>query len=255
MYRSECLPFSEIPHTSALFLDFLYHFDRLERFLPAPLRSAQQAAEAARAVNAAYDGKRRAAVVAVLEQQNQQWGLSESARRNLERLRAGAMAIVTGQQVNLFGGPAYSFYKALTIIKVAQEFTAGGTECVPIFWLASEDHDVAEIDHVALPRPEMAALEMVRASAKGNEGAPVGRLKLDDSVLAAVARAAELLGPGEALDREDRDRAHDASDSAKRSVCSATWRRLAASVISVSIRSSGRPSTGSSATSPSMSPE
>ena len=59
----------------------------------------------------------------------------------------GTVAIVTGQQVGLFSGPAYTVYKALTAIKAARELTERGVSAVPVFWLATEDHDFAEVDH------------------------------------------------------------------------------------------------------------
>ena len=61
--------------------------------------------------------------------------------------KAGTVAIVTGQQVGLFSGPAYTVFKALTAIKAARALTEAGVEAVPVFWLATEDHDFAEIDH------------------------------------------------------------------------------------------------------------
>ena len=55
--------------------------------------------------------------------------------------------MVTGQQVGLFSGPAYTIYKALTAVKLARELTARGIPAVPVFWLATEDHDFAEVNH------------------------------------------------------------------------------------------------------------
>ena len=71
---------------------------------------------------------------------------ARKALANIERLRQGAGAVVSGQQVALFGGPLFTFLKAATIIQRAQAANA-----VPIFWLATEDHDLAEADHVTLP--------------------------------------------------------------------------------------------------------
>jgi uncharacterized protein YllA (UPF0747 family) len=57
------------------------------------------------------------------------------------------VAVVTGQQVGLYGGPCYTFFKALTAVSVAQNLTEAGRSAVPVFWLATEDHDFEEIDH------------------------------------------------------------------------------------------------------------
>jgi bacillithiol biosynthesis cysteine-adding enzyme BshC len=58
------------------------------------------------------------------------------------------VAVVTGQQVGLFGGPAYTVYKALHAVKLAEWLTANGQPAVPMFWLATEDHDFAEVSHI-----------------------------------------------------------------------------------------------------------
>jgi bacillithiol biosynthesis cysteine-adding enzyme BshC len=92
---------------------------------------------AAREIN--YPEDRRAAMVQALRTQN---GDSES----LDKLaQPGTIAVVTGQQVGLFGGPAYTIYKALTAARLARNLSQRGIQAVPIFWLASEDHDFAEV--------------------------------------------------------------------------------------------------------------
>src|SRR5262249_25617980 len=53
----------------------------------------------------------------------------------------------TGQQVGLFSGPAYTLYKAITAARLARDLTNQGVAAVPIFWLATEDHDFAEVNH------------------------------------------------------------------------------------------------------------
>jgi bacillithiol biosynthesis cysteine-adding enzyme BshC len=123
---------------------------------------------------------------------------SPSAAPALAALAQGAGAILTGQQVGLFGGPLFSPFKAATAIARARAATAGGHPHAAIFWLASEDHDFAEIRQTAFP----AGRELVNLTyAKAPEIAqPAGRIVLDESVTPLVERAAELLGPSAATD-------------------------------------------------------
>ena len=57
------------------------------------------------------------------------------------------MAVVTGQQVGLFSGPCYTIYKVLHAVKLAAWLSENGMPAVPVFWLATEDHDFAEVNH------------------------------------------------------------------------------------------------------------
>ena len=119
--ESHCLSFQQVPHSTALFLDYLYHFDKIRRFFPCPPFARNWLKEEASRLH--YDAARRERVAAILERQNRAWGASPETLDNIARFRAGASAVVTGQQVALFGGPLFSIYKALTAIRLATEFT------------------------------------------------------------------------------------------------------------------------------------
>jgi bacillithiol biosynthesis cysteine-adding enzyme BshC len=124
----------------------------------------------AAAAEAQIPDDRRAALVSALRELN---GPSES----LDRLaQPGTVAVVTGQQVGLFSGPSYTIYKALTAVKIAAMLSENGIPAVPVFWLATEDHDFAEVNHAwvfdAAHRP--VRLEMKRAA----NGQPVGDVPL-----------------------------------------------------------------------------
>jgi bacillithiol biosynthesis cysteine-adding enzyme BshC len=188
---SDCLPFTQIPHTTRVFSDFLYHFDRVQQFYSRPPLTTTWAAEAVAGL--AYEKARRERMASVLKRQNAAWGASSQTMANIERLRAGSAAVVTGQQVGLFGGPAFATYKALTATKVAAEFTRAGADSVPIFWLATEDHDFAEVSSVDFPVPD-GQLQRIGISSAAPPETPVGQIALGEQIVAAMQALRELLG-------------------------------------------------------------
>jgi bacillithiol biosynthesis cysteine-adding enzyme BshC len=193
--KAQCLPFSEIPHTTRLFTDFLAYSPSVHPFYPhSPHFSEWSKAEAS---VLSYDPARRERVSSILERQNKSWNASPQTFANLNRLRQGAAAIVTGQQVGLFGGPTFAIYKALTAVKLAEEATAAGIDSVPVFWLATSDHDLAEVNHVAVPGAD-GLLRTLSTSSHGVAGAPVSDVRFGDEILAVVEEAASLLGDSEA---------------------------------------------------------
>ena len=197
--KGQCLPFAQIPHSTRLFLDYLSYTSSVRGMYPrSPVFSEWVKDEAQRVV---YDAARRGAVSGILERQNRGWGASAKTLANIERLRRGALAAVTGQQVGLFGGPLFSIFKALTAVKLAEQATAAGVECVPVFWLATEDHDLAEVNHVALLSerglPERLAVGNRAFESNAVGDAPVGTVKFGADIQAVVERAAALLGDSE----------------------------------------------------------
>src|SRR4051812_5226652 len=176
--RPECLPISSIPHVSRLFQDYLNNFERVSSFYPRPPFSNIYASEA-KSLN--YPADRRQRVADVLEKQNRSWGASAKTLENIARLRQGAAAVVTGQQVSLFGGPLFSLLKALTAVKHAAAATAAGVEAVPIFWLATEDHDLAEVSSTTL-YDKAFGLRKLAVSAQAIEGAPVGTVRFGEEI-------------------------------------------------------------------------
>lgn len=193
--KAQCLPFSQIPHTSRLFTDFLSYSPHVQPFYPhSPHFNEWMKAEAS---GIEYDSSRRERVTAILERQNKSWNASPQTLANLTRLRQGAAAIVTGQQVGFFGGPMFAIYKALTAVKLAEEATAAGVNAVPVFWLATSDHDLAEVNHVAMPGPD-GLLRTLLTSSHGVPDAPVSDVLFDQEILPVVDEAAALLGESEA---------------------------------------------------------
>ncbi|HET6150683.1 MAG TPA: bacillithiol biosynthesis cysteine-adding enzyme BshC [Polyangia bacterium] len=146
-------------------------------------RDFRRPADRLAAVRGASGRKPDPALVAVLCEQQASLPPSAAREQNLEALVSGrAVAVVTGQQVGLFLGPLYTFYKALTAIAVARALQAeSGVRCVPLFWLQTEDHDFPEI---------------ASCTTAGADGAPV-RLALDGgpAEMERVSVAHRTLGP------------------------------------------------------------
>src|ERR1700720_878672 len=192
--KSQCLPFQQIPHTTRLFLDYLSYTPSVREFYPrSPIFSEWVKDESSRV---SYDAARRGKVSEILERENRAWGASAKTLANIERFKRGALTAVTGQQVGLFGGPLFSIFKALTAVKLANEASAAGVECVPVFWLATSDHDLAEVNHVSIPRPD-GSLQKLEATTHGLRDAPVGTVTFGGEIESLVNAAAELLGDSE----------------------------------------------------------
>jgi len=196
--KSECMPFTAIPHNSRLFLDFLFQFEKVKEFYghrphgQAVLDHARMFAGADG--NARYPAERRARIADVLERQNRCWGASQATLDSVEKFRHGAVACISGQQVGLFGGPLYSVLKAVSALQMAEELSAQGVPAIPVFWLATEDHDLAEIASVTLRNG--CELEKLTATEQIGSEAPVGTLALDLRIAEMVERATSLLGEG-----------------------------------------------------------
>lgn len=194
---SECVPFSNIPHSSRLFLDFLNNAPGLEPFYPRSTRITEWVKSEAKLIQ--YDDARRKAVADILERQNHNWGWSSITAQNLRKFRDGAAVVVTGQQVGVFGGPLFAILKALTAVELAAKAEASGIPCVPVFWLATEDHDLEEVSHTSVPGPD-GSLQVITIAPPAIEDSPVGDVKLSEEITAQVQRLAEILGPSDVTD-------------------------------------------------------
>jgi len=178
---------------------------RARSFFAARFQNPSQRVEQVRVA-----ARRRApdALIEVLRQQDEMLPPSARRQKNLEALsRPGTVAVLTGQQAGLFLGPLYSFYKAASAIAVARALEVeSGVPCVPVFWLQTEDHDFAEINHCHVGG---GGAEPLRLSVEGDDGEETARVSvkhrlLGPEVLDQLARLEEHLGSlpfaGEFLD-------------------------------------------------------
>ncbi len=193
--KSHCLPFRQIPHSTPLFLDYLEFTPKVQQFYPRPSRLAQWAQDEASRIQ--YPNDRRGQMANILERQNKAWGASAATLQNIRRFREGAFALVTGQQVGLFGGPAFSLYKALSAVKLAAEAQKLGIDCVPIFWLATEDHDLDEVNQAHIPTSD-GSMETLVSPTTATKDAQVGSIAFGTEISELADKASSLLGDSDA---------------------------------------------------------
>jgi bacillithiol biosynthesis cysteine-adding enzyme BshC len=192
--KTECYPIGMLPGLSRLFLDFAERREAISPFYPASAYSTEWMT-----APVVLPPAHREALADLLEQQNRSFGAGAPALENIARLRNGAGAVVTGQQVTLFGGPLYTILKAATAIRKAKDASISGRPHVPIFWLATEDHDLAEADHVTLP--DRHELKMLRLTGEPANGGAVGAVVMGKNVEELLAEVGAILGEGPVLDQ------------------------------------------------------
>jgi len=191
-----CIPYTRVPHSSKLLLDFLYDFDRVREFYsgaPFDAGSYRDLATKLQEVHA-----NRTGVVEILERQNRAFGSGKETFENIRRLATpGTFAVVTGQQVGLLSGPAFTLYKALTAVKLAQSLSAQGLDCVPVFWLATQDHDLDEVAQTAAFDEEYNLVPLLDPGERPAPRSPVGHVKLTEQISAVLESLEKVLPAGE----------------------------------------------------------
>ncbi|TAM82524.1 MAG: bacillithiol biosynthesis cysteine-adding enzyme BshC [Acidobacteria bacterium] len=186
------LPFSQVPKSSKLLLDYMERHENIARYYDGSPFSAET-----------YDRLKqqllnfhinRKTLVDVLLRQNRGFGAGDKTLQNIQRLSdTETMAVVTGQQIGLFSGPAFTLYKALTAIRLSHSLNARGLKTVPVFWLASEDHDLEEVAQTYTLNDDYEAVHLHDPGQRPAPQSPVGRVKLTESIGGVLDQLESLL--------------------------------------------------------------
>ena len=184
----DCYPIAALPHISPLFRDYASGREETLRSFYSSYASRNQWMQRPGQI----DPQLRQSVVSQLRAQNRDYGAGPATEANLDRLAEGAAAVVTGQQVALFGGPLLTLLKAATAIRLAADASRLGQPHVPVFWLASEDHDFDEINQAIFPTAH--GLDTLRLPHNPGPGKPVGNLPLGGAILPVVEELQRCLG-------------------------------------------------------------
>jgi uncharacterized protein YllA (UPF0747 family) len=184
-FQSTSAPFNQVPDVSHLFLDYAQNWSSV-----ASLYGSRYDFESVAAFARQCARPPEAAMMRLCDALGAQQDRFGGSRRGVDKLRNGAVAVITGQQAGLFSGPLYALYKAMTAIKLARALDEQGIPATPVFWIASEDHDHDEIRWATVLDRD-GAPRRIEVDLSGNEAAPVGWTRYDESVGAAVAQLFE----------------------------------------------------------------
>jgi bacillithiol biosynthesis cysteine-adding enzyme BshC len=146
---------------------------------------------------------RRDDLAAALRRLHARLGASAATLQNLDRLsQPHTFVVIGGQQPGLLTGPLYTLYKAISIIRLAEELRRRFPyDFVPLFWSAADDHDWAEVDHACVLDGEGQLQRLEYPREPRYEGWSVGDVPLDRGALQVIERLAEVLrGQGFAED-------------------------------------------------------
>jgi bacillithiol biosynthesis cysteine-adding enzyme BshC len=195
--RVETLPFDRIPQQTRLFLDYLRDPLALREFYPEAVRFHHELPSRANKVLAAHTTDRDLLCDA-LSDMNATWGAGEETLKNIQLLRdSDCIAVVSGQQVGLFSGPLYTVYKALSAVKLARCLTQRNTKAVPVFWMATEDHDFPEVAKAEFIARDCRLQAVEVPSELHQEEQPVGRVVIDSSIDPVLNQLLETLPSSE----------------------------------------------------------
>ena len=180
------------PGIRRLAADYAHDFSRVAPFFAGDPRDP---ADWSKAISRAQGTtRRRSELITVLRAQTARRNAPVAAVEAVTRLAdPRTVAVVTGQQAGLFGGPLFTLLKAITAIKLAKRAgSEHGVPSVAIFWIDSEDHDWNEVRSCTV-FDEALASRTVSLDRPGRSTAPVGHVTLDGNVAKTLAELEEVL--------------------------------------------------------------
>jgi bacillithiol synthase len=184
------------PWIRRLAADYAFAYDNLAPFFagnPAEPRAWRGAITQAQ--QHSRDRESIAQIVAAQQRKRQAPPEAEAAAAQLRDPQT--VAIVTGQQAGLFGGPLFTLLKAITAIRLAERVRADyQIPAVALFWIDAEDHDWDEVRQVGVFDAELTRHAVAVGTPPGANEGPVSRVRLDSSVPQAIAELERLLPSG-----------------------------------------------------------
>ena len=178
--------FSDLPAHQNIFLDYIYEFDKVEKYFHKNFRDVDEY-PAFLSELAEFKRPQRETVVNIIKKQYEALNPSKQTEVNLELLSSNkTFAVVTGQQLGIFGGPLYTFYKTITAIKLCKSLKEkfDGYNFVPVFWLEGDDHDLEEVRKLNIvdKSNDLKIISYGENSEEISNNGSVGNIKLTDDI-------------------------------------------------------------------------
>ncbi len=176
-----------------LAIDYTFHFENVAAFFAGNPQDRSAWADALTRVRAYR--RRGAEVATVIAAQQERRQAPAPAREAAAKLAdAATVAVVTGQQAGLFGGPLYTLLKALTAIRLAARVSRDhGVAVVPVFWIDAEDHDWNEIAACGVLDGSQSWCEIRVGPPEGAGDRPVGGLHYTSQIDEAIGTLEQAL--------------------------------------------------------------
>lgn len=178
--------FSDLPAHQNIFLDYLYEFDKVEKYFNKNFRDVEEYPGFLSEL-ANYKRPHREAVINIVKKQYENLNPSKQTEVNLDLLSSNkTFAVVTGQQLGVLGGPLYTFYKTITAIKLCRSLKEKfeGYNFVPVFWLEGDDHDLDEVSYLNIvdKANELKSLRYGEPLEEGTNKGSVGHITFTDEI-------------------------------------------------------------------------
>jgi len=185
------------PWIRRLAADYAFNFHAVEPFFAGDPTQRSAWADAIRRTQAHV--RDRSGIAAVLNAQQARRGAPAAAVEAARKLAdGGTVAVVTGQQAGLFGGPLFTLLKALTALQLAAQVTRDhGVAAVAVFWIDAEDHDWNEVRSCTVFDGSLEARNIALPAQRASEPAPVATVQLDPGITAALDELEQILPPTE----------------------------------------------------------
>ncbi|MFC1541351.1 bacillithiol biosynthesis cysteine-adding enzyme BshC [Candidatus Latescibacterota bacterium] len=134
----------------------------------------------------------------ILNRENRFIDAGKAALDSIERIGKETVFVICGQQAGLFGGPLYTFYKAMHAIRLSSILSERtGKQIVPLFWIASDDHDFEEVKSLGIRTNDGSTFRLEYIPEQHTEGTPVGEIVIDDGIFRTIDVLERHIAPGE----------------------------------------------------------